>query len=112
SAHQALRGAAQKPTKGSSQPAPTTAAAAEKPGDKKFGLTYGESIELGGIMETIAACEAEVAAAEAEMAAPDLYSQRGEEVPALQKRLTVAQSKLASTVDRWEYLESKKASDD
>lgn len=109
SAHQALRGAASKPVKSSS----VSSAAAEagnltKDSNKKSGLTYGEGIELDGILDAVAACEKTVEAVEAKLADPKLYSQRGDEVPALQEELAAAQGKLAKIVERWELLESKK----
>jgi ATP-binding cassette subfamily F protein uup len=114
SAHQALQGAKRfrASAPGSSEEAEARKEAkglgtAKK--KKKAGLTYGERIELETIMERVAKCEDAASAVEAEMAAPDLYTDRSSEVPALAARLEEMQSELQQAIERWEYLEAKKS---
>ncbi len=114
SAHQALEGAKRfRATKAGASHAAEgkkenkAAGAAKK--KKKTGLSYGERIELETIMERVAQCEEAATAAEAEMSAPDLYTDRSSEVPALAARLEQMQAELQQAIERWEYLESKKS---
>jgi ATP-binding cassette subfamily F protein uup len=109
SAHQALEGA--KRHRRSTSEA-TSALPEKKSGSKKkkkAGLTYGERIELETIMERVAECEEAASEAEAKMSAPDLYTERSAEVPALSAHLEQMQSELSQAIERWEYLESKKS---
>jgi len=70
-------------------------------------LTYGEEIELAGLMDKIARAEAEVAELEAELADPALYASRGADVPELTARLGTARDALGALLARWEELETK-----
>lgn len=104
SAEQALEGAKKAGTKKSGKAKAKALAAKEPTLAKK---TYAERIELDSILDKIAACEVTVESVNAELAAPDLYTERGSEVPGLNKRLQKAQEALDTVVERWEYLESK-----
>lgn len=75
----------------------------------KAGLTYGERIELDGLMEKVGEAEDVVAAVEVELAAPDLYSDRGSEVPEIANRLERKKEVLQILIERWEFLEAKQA---
>lgn len=94
------------PTKPNTASVDTSAAPSKT---KKPGLTYGERIELETIMDRVAACEEAADAAETQMTAPDLYTQRSSEVPALSAHLEAMQAELQEAIERWEYLESKQA---
>jgi ATP-binding cassette subfamily F protein uup len=72
-------------------------------------ITYAEQIELDGIMEKIEQAEAAVQKIEAQLADPQLYSTRGDEVPALRKQLLAAQEAAGRLLARWEELEAKKS---
>jgi ATP-binding cassette subfamily F protein uup len=75
---------------------------------KKKGLTYGERLELEGIMEKIEAAEARVAETEAALADPELFSKRGHEVPRRTREADEAKKALEAVMARWEELEGKK----
>jgi ATP-binding cassette subfamily F protein uup len=115
SAHQALEGARRYRASEAEAPAdakrdaPKEAVKTKKGSPKKAGLTYGERIELETIMERVAACEEAANEAEAQMAAPDLFTERASEAPAITAKLEAAQTALQEAIERWEYLESKKA---
>jgi ATP-binding cassette subfamily F protein uup len=90
-------------------PPPPAQAAAPAPKTKaKSGLTYGERLELEGIVDAIDQAEKKVAAVETLLADPTLYSKRGTEVAALQSKLEEAKQAAAALVKRWEDLEAKK----
>lgn len=89
-------------------PAPAPAPIAPAKARVKTGLTYGERLELEGIMDAIERAEAAVAEVEALLADPKLYAQRGHEVAGLQARLANARTEAATLVARWEELEAKK----
>jgi ATP-binding cassette subfamily F protein uup len=76
-----------------------------EPGPKK--LTYAESIELSEMMPRIEASEAEVARVQELLADPNLYAERGAEVPALQEELRAKEAELAALLERWEHLEER-----
>ncbi len=108
SAQQALEGAKRASVGKKSAPAIVESSSVDtKPKAAAEKLTYAERIELEGILEKIAECEEVVAKAEADLAAPDLYTERGSEVPAITAALHDAQAQLEAIVERWEYLESK-----
>jgi ATP-binding cassette subfamily F protein uup len=88
--------------------APKRVAVSEAPPAKKKGLTYGERLELDGMMEKIDAAEQAVVAAETELNAPDLFTKRGNEVPARTKALEDAKANLEKVMARWEELETKR----
>ena len=89
--------------------APKRVAVSEAPpAAKKKGLTYGERLELDGMMEKIDAAEQAVVAAETELNAPDLFTKRGNEVPARTKALEDAKANLEKVMARWEELETKR----
>ncbi len=116
SAHQALQGAksyrAQR-QEGSAPPAKVSSGQSTSkkkgPNKKKAGLTYAERIELETIMERVAECQVAADEAEAKMSAPDLYTERSAEVPALAAQLEQMQLALEQAIERWEYLEAKKS---
>ncbi|MEC7521975.1 MAG: ABC-F family ATP-binding cassette domain-containing protein [Myxococcota bacterium] len=81
------------------------------PKPKKKGLTYGERLELEGIMDVIAAAEEKVGALETRLADPALYEGGGDEAATLSRELEAAKAELDAKVARWEALETKKAMD-
>jgi ABC transport system ATP-binding/permease protein len=72
------------------------------------GLTYGERLELEGIVERIEEAEAEVARRESALADPDLYRDRPSEVAVLLGELEEARKIAQGLVDRWAELEAKR----
>lgn len=82
----------------------STAATAKK----RPALTYGERLELEGLLDRIDEADNAVAALETKLADPDLYAGGGD-VAALASELRVAQGKAQELLDRWEHLETKKA---
>ena len=74
----------------------------------RTGLTYGERLELDGLMALIDRAERAVAEREATLADPDLYRTRGHEVAALTGALEAARADLAALMVRWEELEAKR----
>ncbi len=111
SAHQALAAAQNRPKSGSKTPAakaPKVAEATPAPTPSKLSkLTYAERIELEGILDRISECEASVEGIEAELA--NASAQPQADLSEISKRLSLAVSELEGVVERWEYLESKKA---
>ncbi|ACY18582.1 ABC-F family ATP-binding cassette domain-containing protein [Haliangium ochraceum] len=89
--------------------------AADKPADKgarrakKAGLSFTEKHELERLMPLIEEAEAALAEAEAALADPDLYANRGAEVPALQAACDAARALVEERLARWEELETKRA---
>ncbi|MEO8798135.1 MAG: ABC transporter C-terminal domain-containing protein, partial [Polyangiaceae bacterium] len=75
-------------------------------GSKKK-LTYGERIELDGILDVIAKAEARVVATEKALSDPGVYA-KPEDAKKLQGELSFAQADVARLVARWEDLESRK----
>jgi ABC transport system ATP-binding/permease protein len=88
-------------------PPPAAAPAAPKP-KAKSSLTYGERLELTGILDRIEAAESAATAIEKRLAAPDLYAKRGSDAASLQLDLMRARAGAAKLVARWEELEKKK----
>ncbi len=84
-----------------SAPPPPTAAAKKK-------LTYGERIELDGILDVIAAAETKVSALEGKLADPALYTKDPEGAKRAQRELEAAQADVARLVQRWEDLEARR----
>jgi ATP-binding cassette subfamily F protein uup len=104
-ASQALRALRKEERAGSvKKPAPARRAVPST-GDK---LTYGEAIELEGLMDRIAEAERAAEKLEQALADPSLYAERGAEVPALQRELQEAQVKVEALLARWEELEERK----
>ena len=71
-------------------------------------LTYGERLELDGILDRIDEAERAVVAIEAALAKPALYAGRGAEVATATQKLDRAKAEVARLVSRWEDLERKK----
>ena len=71
-------------------------------------LTYGERIELDGIMDAIGAAEERVAALERRLADPALYAGGGDEAKALREDHAKAQAEVTRLTARWEDLESRR----
>ena len=71
-------------------------------------LTYGERIELEGLMERVEAAEATVAELEAEMASAAFAKRNYEEQAAFLESLNQARSQAEELVDRWSELESRR----
>ena len=80
----------------------------DRPKPVRGGLTYGERLELEGLMDRIAEAERVVAEREATLADPDLYKTRGHEVAAMNDELETARNALAALMSRWEELEEKR----
>ncbi|MCU0689994.1 MAG: ABC-F family ATP-binding cassette domain-containing protein [Polyangiaceae bacterium] len=78
------------------------------PMGRSRGLTYGEQIELDGLMDRIEQAEQQVAELEAQLADPALYARRGHEVASIQRQLLEARDAAARLTARWEELESRK----
>jgi ATP-binding cassette subfamily F protein uup len=83
-----------------------------RPKPIRTGLTYGERLELEGLMERIDSAEKAVAEREAALADPELYATRGGEVPRLTESLATARAALEQLLARWEELEAKKLGDE
>jgi ATP-binding cassette subfamily F protein uup len=94
------------------EPPPPAAGAPQKTRSRGAGLTYGERLELEGILDRIEAAEKGVASVESELADPSLYAARGGEVADLQGRLAAARAEAARLVSRWEALEARKGASD
>ncbi len=90
-------------------------AKAQKPKAKKErvrrspAFSSKEKRELEGMMDRIEEAEGEVARLDGLLAAPDLYSDRAEEVPALVEAQAKAQAAVDGLMARWEELEEKRA---
>ena len=78
------------------------------PQQTKKGLTYGEEIELGGLMEAIETAEAHAAELEAETTHPDFSLRPYPEQAAKLESLTAARAEADKLVERWSELEAKK----
>jgi ATP-binding cassette subfamily F protein uup len=76
----------------------------EKPAARK--LSYKEGKELENISAEIETAEAEVARLEALLQDPMLYSERGDEVPALLEQLDGAKQGVERLYERWQELEA------
>ena len=74
----------------------------------RAGLTYGEEIELGSIMERIESAEARVATLEAELADPSVYEGGGTRAADLASTHADAKEALEMLIARWEELELKR----
>jgi ATP-binding cassette subfamily F protein uup len=72
------------------------------------GLTYGERIELEGLMDRVGSAEEAVSRLETALADPALYAERGAEVPSLTVDLEAARADLERLLARWEELEEKR----
>ena len=83
---------------------------APKGNDKGSRLTYGERIELEGILPAIERAEGEVQRIETLLADPSLYAQRGHEVGPLQTQRDAARARALDLLARWEALEAKSQS--
>ncbi len=89
--------------KAKAQPAPvpqTEPATAKK-------LTYGERIELAGLMEQIDAAEAEVSRPEADLASESFAGLDYREQAAHLEQLAAARSRAEALVERWGELEAR-----
>ncbi len=75
---------------------------------KRRALTYGERLELDGMMEAIEAAEAKVAELEAALADPYLYRAADESLERAVSSHQTAQAELARLMARWEELEAKR----
>jgi ABC transport system ATP-binding/permease protein len=105
STYRALKKAATTaPPKPEAKAAPAPDAAPKK---KKSGLTLGEEIELGSIVEAIAALEGELAALEAALCDPSLYRSGADEAARLEAKRAEVASALETKMERWEHLEQK-----
>ena len=72
-------------------------------------LSFAESKELAGLMDSIDAAEQTVAALEARLSDPATYAQGGKDVVELQSSLASAKAETERLMARWEELEGKRA---
>jgi ATP-binding cassette subfamily F protein uup len=77
-----------------------------RPKTKK--LSYGERIELEGLMERIEAADTRVAEIETRLADPEVYAGGGERVKSLVAELEAARSEADALTARWVELEAQK----
>ncbi len=91
-------------------PAPAKAQVVTRaePAAGKKPLTYGERIELDGILDTIAAAEEKVSGLEATLADPAFYTEKASDAGRVHAELEAAQAEVARLVARWEDLESRR----
>jgi ATP-binding cassette subfamily F protein uup len=78
------------------------------PKSTKKGLTYGERIELEGLMPAISEAEALLVTLEVDANDPDLFAKRGHEVKDRMAAVEAQRAKVAALYARWEDLESRK----
>jgi ATP-binding cassette subfamily F protein uup len=71
-------------------------------------LGYQEQRELDGLPAAIASLEKEIAALHDAMAQPDFYKQPGQQIAERQRLLKDVESRLATSLARWEELESQR----
>jgi ATP-binding cassette subfamily F protein uup len=90
-----------------SEASAAASSAKDRPAKGK-GLTYGERIELDGIMGAIEKAETLAAELEGKLSDPTLYANRGGEVPGLRADLERAQAEAARLLARWEELETRR----
>ena len=89
-------------------PASKSAPAAPPVAKKKSTLTYGERIELDGMLPQIAEAETALARLDAEAADPELFTTRREEAPKKLAALDHQRATVAKLYARWEELEAKR----
>ncbi|MGP1675838.1 MAG: ATP-binding cassette domain-containing protein, partial [Burkholderiales bacterium] len=80
----------------------------EQPAPVKAGLSYKEERELAGLPEKIEALEKEQGRITAALANAALYRDQPEQVKQLNQRYAALEAELASTLSRWERLETKR----
>jgi ABC transport system ATP-binding/permease protein len=89
--------------------AATTKEASQRPprraASKPRKLTFNEKRELEGIEEAIATAEARVDSLEATLSDPEVFKDRGEEVPKLLAELEQARAEVERLYARWEALD-------
>jgi ATP-binding cassette subfamily F protein uup len=76
---------------------------------KKSGLTYGERLELEGLLERVDAAEQTVVALEAELSTPEFYARPDADRRAFLERLATARAEATKLAERWTELEERKA---
>ena len=72
-------------------------------------LSYKEQKELDGMEDAVMETEEFISSIEAEFTAPDFYTTRAKDAPAMQAKLDEARTKLEQLYARWEELEKRKA---
>ena len=77
------------------------------PTDGPRPLTYGERLELERIVAQVEEADLAVQQLEARLADPELYKERGAEVPGLTAKLKQARAEAARLMARWEELEAR-----
>jgi ABC transport system ATP-binding/permease protein len=107
STYRALRRAAADASKQEPKQEPKRASAPAS--KKKTGLTLGEELELGGIVDEIAALENDLSELEAALCDPELYQRGPDAATALESKRASAAASLEAKMARWELLESKRA---
>ncbi len=106
--YKALRG--ETPAERPSPPAKAQPAPPKATAPKKRGLTYGERLELEGIVDRIGEAEETVGALETRLSDPAVYQTNGgADAAALVAELDAAKRTLERLMTRWEALEAKKA---
>ncbi len=81
-----------------------------RPSASKKKLSYGEEIELSGLMERIETLSAQVAALEEQLSDPSLHTERRDEAASIQTELELRRNELEETEMRWLELEERKQS--
>jgi len=71
-------------------------------------LTYGERLELEGLLERVDAADGRVRALEVELADPALYSGRGDDAARVAAELEAARAEATRLAARWEELERRR----
>jgi ATP-binding cassette subfamily F protein uup len=95
---------ARQPTREAAPPPAAAPAAPKRPAK----LSYKEERELAEIEKTIEAAESDVRRIEAELADPDIYRRDAVRAGQLGTELGTAQARVATLMDRWQELESKR----
>jgi ATP-binding cassette subfamily F protein uup len=88
--------------------APEKSAPARKKPKAKKALTYGERLELEGIVDRIGEAEERVGELEEKLADPSIYEGGGDEASSLVADHEAAKADLDALMARWEALELKK----
>ncbi|MEZ4385159.1 MAG: ABC-F family ATP-binding cassette domain-containing protein [Nannocystaceae bacterium] len=77
-------------------------------GDGPRRLTYGERLELEGLLAKIEAADERVEGLGARLGDPAIYQDGATDVAALSRELEAARDEAAALLDRWEALESRR----
>lgn len=73
-------------------------------------LTYGERLELDGILDRISLAESNVTKLEQQLEDPSLYTERPGDIKSLMDAIASAKAEVETLLSRWESLEKRKSS--